>query len=54
MTPGYSEKASSPKPMAETPLGEKGIGRFAIDKLSTKTRVVTRQGTSSEALRAEI
>lgn len=53
MTPGYSEKASSPKADGRTPLGEKGIGRFAIDKLSRRLVVVTKKGTSSEALRAE-
>jgi len=52
MTPGYSEKASAPKAGGRTPLGEKGIGRFAIDKLS-KTLVVTTKHSNSEALRAE-
>lgn len=53
MTPGYSEKLNSAKTNGRIQLGEKGIGRFAVDKLSQKLVVVTKKQSESDALRAE-
>jgi signal transduction histidine kinase len=53
MTPGYSEKLNSAKTNGRIQLGEKGIGRFAVDKLSQKLVVVTKKHSESDALRAE-
>lgn len=53
MTPGYSQKADSAKTNGRIQLGEKGIGRFAVDKLSQKLVVVTKKESDSDALRAE-
>lgn len=53
MTPGYSTKLDSAKTNGRVQLGEKGIGRFAVDKLSKKLVVVTKKQSESDALRAE-
>ena len=53
MTPGYSEKLDAAKTNGRIQLGEKGIGRFAVDKLSRKLVVVTKKHSESDALRAE-
>jgi len=49
MTPGYSEKPSARS--ADRPLlGEKGIGRFASDKLAADLTVITKQSRERAAL----
>jgi signal transduction histidine kinase len=53
MRPGYSDKADSAKTNGRVQLGEKGIGRFAVDKLSQKLVVVSKREADTDALRAE-
>ncbi|HEY8559494.1 MAG TPA: sensor histidine kinase [Pyrinomonadaceae bacterium] len=44
MTPGYSEKSGSTEQEGgRRTLGEKGIGRFAVDKLASKLVVTTKK-----------
>ena len=51
MRPGYSEKTNY-DPKSQRPLlGEKGIGRFAADKLAAKLTVITKRANESDALR---
>src|SRR5207249_349761 len=55
MWAGYSTKTG--KPLAGTeriPVGEKGIGRFAADRLGDKLTIVTKKARSSDVLRVEI
>lgn len=49
MTPGYSLKAEPSA--AKTLLGEKGIGRFAVDKIARKLIVTTKIASRRESLR---
>lgn len=52
MRPGYSEKDSTRPAEGNRPfLGEKGIGRFAADKLASRLTVVTKKVSEVDALR---
>ena len=52
MMPGYSEKGDVRPPEGERPLlGEKGIGRFAADKLARRLTVTTKKANETDALR---
>jgi signal transduction histidine kinase len=51
MRPGYSEKADRDPKSKRTLLGEKGIGRFAADKLAKKLIVFTKKKGEADALR---
>jgi len=53
MVPGYSEKIESGNAAGRPLLGEKGIGRFAADKLARKLRVVTKKVGEEDALYVE-
>ncbi len=53
MMPGYSEKVASPRAHGRAALGEKGIGRFAVDKLASKLVVTTKKKSDSDAIMAE-
>jgi len=44
----------SPKPFKRKYIGEKGIGRFAVDKLGSHLLMVTKQEDSNEEQRVEI
>lgn len=50
MRPGYSEKTIKDKKTKRPYLGEKGIGRFAADKLANKLTVITKKVSESDAL----
>ncbi len=50
MVPGYSEKTEHGKAAGRPLLGEKGIGRFAADKLARVLRVVTKKAGDEDAL----
>lgn len=50
MVPGYSEKMESGEAAGRPLLGEKGIGRFAADKLARKLMVVTKKVGEEDAL----
>lgn len=47
MRPGYSKKKDLVKQGDRHVLGEKGIGRFAVDKLAEKVRITTKKGNRS-------
>jgi signal transduction histidine kinase len=50
MRPGYSEKVAE-NPQTKRPfLGEKGIGRFAADKLANTLSVITKKSSEKDAL----
>ncbi len=51
MRPGYSEKTNYDPKTKRPLLGEKGIGRFAADKLAAKLTVITKRANESDALR---
>jgi len=52
MRAGYSEKTGKPLPKtARIQTGEKGIGRFAADKLGEKLAVITKPKKATKALR---
>lgn len=44
----------SPKPFCRRCVGEKGIGRFAVDKLGDKLRMITKKTGESQWLNVEI
>lgn len=44
----------SPKPFCRRCVGEKGIGRFAVDKLGDKVRMITKKAGESQWLNVEI
>lgn len=44
----------SPAPFSRRCVGEKGIGRFAVDKLGDKVNIVTKQRNSDKWLKVEI
>lgn len=44
----------SPKPFCRRCVGEKGIGRFAVDKLGDKVRMITKKVGESQWLNVEI
>lgn len=44
----------SPKPFSRRCVGEKGIGRFAVDKLGDKVNIITKQVGSDKWLNVEI
>lgn len=50
MAPGYSEKVEVGKAAKRPLLGEKGIGRFAADRLARKLIVVTKKAGEEDAL----
>jgi len=50
MMPGYSEKPEEAIGSDRPLLGEKGIGRFATDKLASKLRVITKLTDEVDAL----
>lgn len=57
MVIGTSNKRSnpySPKPYNRKCVGEKGIGRFAVDKLGDKVNIITKQDGESQWLDVEI
>ncbi len=57
MVIGTSSKKNnpiSPKPFSRRCVGEKGIGRFAVDKLGDKVRIVTKKAGESLWLNVEI
>lgn len=41
-------KERTPKPFSRIPLGEKGVGRFAVHKLGQKATMITRAANSDE------
>ena len=51
MRPGYSEKTNYDPKTKRTLLGEKGIGRFAADKLAARLTVFTKRASEPDALR---
>jgi signal transduction histidine kinase/anti-sigma regulatory factor (Ser/Thr protein kinase) len=51
MRPGYSEKTIYDPKIRRTLLGEKGVGRFAADKLAGRLTVITKRSGESDALR---
>lgn len=44
----------TPKPLARKCVGEKGIGRFAVDKLGDKVTIITKKAGAKEWLNVEI
>jgi hypothetical protein len=50
MRPGYSEKEAKDAETDRPFLGEKGIGRFAADKLANRLTVVTKRKAEDDAL----
>lgn len=50
MAPGYSEKVGVGKAAKRPLLGEKGIGRFAADRLARKLTLVTKKPGEEDAL----
>jgi signal transduction histidine kinase len=50
MVPGYSEKVEAGEAAKRPLLGEKGIGRFAADRLAEKLTVVTKTVGEDDAL----
>lgn len=57
MVIGTSSKKKSPispKPFCRRCVGEKGIGRFAVDKLGDKVQIVTKKAGESQWLNVEI
>jgi signal transduction histidine kinase len=50
MVPGYSEKVEAGEAAGRPLLGEKGIGRFAADRLAEKLTVVTKRVGEDDAL----
>lgn len=44
----------SPEPFCRRCVGEKGIGRFAVDKLGDKVRIITKKAGESQWLNVEI
>jgi len=50
MRPGYSEKVEAGEAAKRPLLGEKGIGRFAADRLAEKLTVVTKTVREDDAL----
>lgn len=53
MMPGYSEKSETDRTGERPFLGEKGIGRFAADRLAQNLTVVTKKYQDSDALLVE-
>ena len=57
MVIGTSNKRSnpySPEPFSRKCVGEKGIGRFAVDKLGDKVNIITKQNNEKQWLDVEI
>lgn len=50
MRPGYSEKDAKDDETNRPFLGEKGIGRFAADKLASRLTVITKRQAEADAL----
>jgi signal transduction histidine kinase len=51
MFAGYSERDTQAQTATRVPTGEKGIGRFAADRLGSRLDLYTKTAASSEALR---
>jgi signal transduction histidine kinase len=54
MFAGYSERPSEVDSARRIPTGEKGIGRFAADKLGHEISVTTKSADKGQALRVDI
>lgn len=57
MVIGTSNKRTnpySPEPFSRKCVGEKGIGRFAVDKLGDKVNIITKQKNTTQWLNVEI
>src|SRR5208283_863831 len=54
MFAGYSDRDAEAATATRIPTGEKGIGRFAADKIGAELIVTTKTADSSEALRVTI
>lgn len=54
MVAGYSERPDQLANGERVPLGEKGIGRFAADRLGTRLSVVTRLKEAKKGLQVDI
>jgi len=54
MMAGYSERPGEIRRGSRVPTGEKGIGRFAADKLGSELELTTKQKGSREATRLRI
>lgn len=53
MFAGYSERPDEVGTAARVPTGEKGIGRFAVDRLGRLLKITTKTSTSPKALKVE-
>ena len=53
MFAGYSERDTEAKTATRIPTGEKGIGRFAADKLGSKLELITKKFGGQDALRVD-
>jgi signal transduction histidine kinase len=53
MRAGYSEKTGTPLSTGRVQVGEKGIGRFAADKLGKRLTVITKPRDTHKALQVE-
>ena len=51
MMPGYSEKAATSSGKGRAQLGEKGIGRFAVDKIAKQLVLTTKVISKQKAIR---
>lgn len=54
MFAGYSERPEQVATATRVPTGEKGVGRFATDRLGAALTVVTKTKTSATALKVDI
>jgi len=54
MVAGYSERPDQLEKAERVPLGEKGIGRFAADKLGTRLMVISRPTEAPRGLQVDI
>ena len=54
MFAGYSERPQQVKTATRVPTGEKGVGRFATDRLGTRLTVTTKMTTCESALKVDI
>src|ERR1035441_1541877 len=54
MFAGYSEREAEAATATRVPTGEKGIGRFAADKIGAELIVTTKIANSSEALQVRV
>lgn len=54
MFAGYSERPGQVKSATRVPTGEKGVGRFATDRLGTRLAVTTKTRAAVSALKVDI